>query len=221
MGCSNPKLDPSSSAAAPTIRPVDTISSTASCSNSPGYRAVPPGHVLDRGMRGRRSGPLIVSVTDLTSDAYGDLPGIARRGLALRRRRPRLGRSRRHVVMGRALGPALRIGLGVDRATCPGGFRTPAGACCDHGRVREPPLDAVAVCGAPSSGTGAGTGAAPGAGIRGPWTTVRPTDALAASSSPYGCRRSCVPPPSRARSATRARSTPDTSPMTVRLSHSR
>ncbi|WP_369166971.1 hypothetical protein AB5J49_03380 [Streptomyces sp. R28] len=41
-------------------------------------------------MRGRRSGRLIVSVTDFTSDAYQDLPGIARRGFALRRRWPHL-----------------------------------------------------------------------------------------------------------------------------------
>ncbi|MFI6856727.1 hypothetical protein [Streptomyces sp. NPDC050416] len=40
--------------------------------------------------RGRPSGPLIVSVTDFTSDAYRDLPGIARRGFALRRRWPQL-----------------------------------------------------------------------------------------------------------------------------------
>ncbi|CAM5740632.1 hypothetical protein STAFG_5918 [Streptomyces afghaniensis 772] len=42
------------------------------------------------GARGRPSGPLIVSVTDFTSDAYRDLPGIARRGFALRRRWPHL-----------------------------------------------------------------------------------------------------------------------------------
>jgi hypothetical protein len=42
------------------------------------------------GMRGRRGGPLIVSVTDFTSDAYRDLPGIACRGFALRRRWPHL-----------------------------------------------------------------------------------------------------------------------------------
>ncbi|MGW1786947.1 hypothetical protein ACWCQQ_49045 [Streptomyces sp. NPDC002143] len=41
-------------------------------------------------MPGRRSGPLIVSVTDFTSDAYRALPGIARRGFALRRRWPHL-----------------------------------------------------------------------------------------------------------------------------------
>ncbi|MFD3373879.1 MULTISPECIES: hypothetical protein [unclassified Streptomyces] len=45
---------------------------------------------VDSGMRGRRSGPLIVSVTDFTSDAYRDLPGIACRGFALRRRWPHL-----------------------------------------------------------------------------------------------------------------------------------
>lgn len=44
----------------------------------------------DSGMHGRRSGPLIVSVTDFTSDAYRDLPGIARRGFALQRHWPRL-----------------------------------------------------------------------------------------------------------------------------------
>jgi hypothetical protein len=41
-------------------------------------------------MPGRRSGPLIVSVTDFTSDAYRDLPGIVRRGFALRRHWPHL-----------------------------------------------------------------------------------------------------------------------------------
>lgn len=40
------------------------------------------------GVRDRRSGPLIVSVTDFTGDAYGDLPGIVRSGFALRRRWP-------------------------------------------------------------------------------------------------------------------------------------
>lgn len=45
---------------------------------------------VDSGVRGRWSGPLIVSVTDFTSDAYRDLPGIARRGFALRRRWPHL-----------------------------------------------------------------------------------------------------------------------------------
>ncbi|GGZ08705.1 hypothetical protein [Streptomyces poonensis] len=45
---------------------------------------------IDNGMRGRVSGSLIVSVTDFTSDAYRDLPGIVRRGLALRRRWPHL-----------------------------------------------------------------------------------------------------------------------------------
>ncbi|MDX3245258.1 hypothetical protein [Streptomyces sp. ME18-1-4] len=45
---------------------------------------------VDSGMRGRRSGPLIVSVTDFTSDAYRDLPGIAHRGFALLRRWPHL-----------------------------------------------------------------------------------------------------------------------------------
>ncbi len=45
---------------------------------------------VDSDMHGRRSGPLIVSVTDFTSDAYRDLPGIARRGFALRRRWPHL-----------------------------------------------------------------------------------------------------------------------------------
>ena len=44
----------------------------------------------DSGTSGRRSGPLIVSVTDFTSDAYRDLPGITRHGLALRRHWPRL-----------------------------------------------------------------------------------------------------------------------------------
>ncbi|MET9764926.1 hypothetical protein ABZ016_38635 [Streptomyces sp. NPDC006372] len=42
------------------------------------------------GMRDHRSGPLIVSVTDFTSGTYRHLPGIARRGLALRRRWPHL-----------------------------------------------------------------------------------------------------------------------------------
>ncbi|MBB5934141.1 hypothetical protein [Streptomyces zagrosensis] len=42
------------------------------------------------GVSGGRGGPLIVSVTDFTSDAYRDLPGIARRGFALRRRWPDL-----------------------------------------------------------------------------------------------------------------------------------
>ncbi|MBL1101837.1 hypothetical protein [Streptomyces coffeae] len=36
-------------------------------------------------VRESRDGPLIVSVTDFTSDSYRDLPGIARRGFALRR----------------------------------------------------------------------------------------------------------------------------------------
>ncbi|UUU29590.1 hypothetical protein JIX56_06670 [Streptomyces sp. CA-210063] len=45
---------------------------------------------LDSGVRGRSNGPLIVSITDFTSDAYRDLPGIARRGLALRRHWPHL-----------------------------------------------------------------------------------------------------------------------------------
>ncbi|MEU3616419.1 hypothetical protein ABZ725_29520 [Streptomyces sp. NPDC006872] len=45
---------------------------------------------VDSGVRGRRSGPLIVSVTDFTSDVYRALPGIARRGFALRRRWPHL-----------------------------------------------------------------------------------------------------------------------------------
>ncbi|MEW2120202.1 hypothetical protein AB0945_34500 [Streptomyces sp. NPDC005474] len=44
----------------------------------------------DSGTSGRRSGPLIVSVTDFTSDAYRDLPGITRHGLALRRHWPQL-----------------------------------------------------------------------------------------------------------------------------------
>jgi len=44
----------------------------------------------DSDMRARRSGPLIVSVTDFTSDAYRDLPGIARRGFVLRRHWPHL-----------------------------------------------------------------------------------------------------------------------------------
>ncbi|WP_328723070.1 hypothetical protein OHT52_28645 [Streptomyces sp. NBC_00247] len=47
-------------------------------------------HGVESGMRGDRSGPLIVSVTDFTSDAYRDLPDIARRGFALRRRWPQL-----------------------------------------------------------------------------------------------------------------------------------
>ncbi|WP_329126920.1 hypothetical protein [Streptomyces sp. NBC_01465] len=45
---------------------------------------------VDSGIRGGRSGPLIVSVTDFTSDAYRDLPGIARHGFALRRHWPHL-----------------------------------------------------------------------------------------------------------------------------------
>jgi hypothetical protein len=45
---------------------------------------------VDSGRLGRPSGPLIVSVTDFSSDAYRDLPGIARRGFALRRRWPHL-----------------------------------------------------------------------------------------------------------------------------------
>ncbi|MFI9769491.1 hypothetical protein ACIHJG_21855 [Streptomyces sp. NPDC052415] len=48
-------------------------------------------HDADSGMPGRPSDPLIVSVTDFTSDAYWDLPGIVRRGLALRRHWPHLG----------------------------------------------------------------------------------------------------------------------------------
>jgi hypothetical protein len=47
-------------------------------------------HDIDSGMQGRRSGPLIVSVTDFTSDAYRHLPGITRRGIALRRHWPHL-----------------------------------------------------------------------------------------------------------------------------------
>ncbi|GAA4330801.1 hypothetical protein GCM10023086_60740 [Streptomyces venetus] len=42
------------------------------------------------GTRGHRSGPLIVSVTDFTSETYRALPGIARRGFALRRHWPHL-----------------------------------------------------------------------------------------------------------------------------------
>ncbi|MEH0580485.1 hypothetical protein [Streptomyces sp. B21-108] len=53
-----------------------------------GDRAV--ADAVDSGMRDRRSGPLIVSVTDFTSDAYRDLPGIVRRGFTLRRRWPYL-----------------------------------------------------------------------------------------------------------------------------------
>jgi hypothetical protein len=53
-----------------------------------GDRAAADG--VDSGMRGRRTGPLIVSVTDFTSDTYRDLPGITRRGFALRRRWPHL-----------------------------------------------------------------------------------------------------------------------------------
>ncbi|QQM38193.1 hypothetical protein [Streptomyces liliifuscus] len=45
---------------------------------------------VDSGMHSRRSGQLIVSVTDFTSDAYRDLPGITCRGFALRRRWPDL-----------------------------------------------------------------------------------------------------------------------------------
>ncbi|CAM5608907.1 hypothetical protein [Streptomyces purpurascens] len=45
---------------------------------------------VDSGVRGRRSGSLTVSVTEFTSDAYRDLPGIARHGFALRRRWPDL-----------------------------------------------------------------------------------------------------------------------------------
>ncbi|MGY1499697.1 hypothetical protein ACW4TU_24495 [Streptomyces sp. QTS52] len=56
--------------------------------DSLGDRAAANG--VDSGTRGGRSGPLIVSVTDFTSDAYRDLPGIARRGLVLRRRWPHL-----------------------------------------------------------------------------------------------------------------------------------
>ncbi|MFE3743773.1 hypothetical protein [Streptomyces sp. NPDC059134] len=37
-----------------------------------------------------RGGPLVVSVTDFTSDAYRHLPGIARHGFALRRLWPHL-----------------------------------------------------------------------------------------------------------------------------------
>ncbi|MGI5440880.1 hypothetical protein ACQEV4_26920 [Streptomyces shenzhenensis] len=55
---------------------------------SPGDRAPTDG--ADGGIRGRRSGPLIVSVTDFTSDAYRDVPGIIRRGFALRRHWPDL-----------------------------------------------------------------------------------------------------------------------------------
>ncbi|MGW0600161.1 hypothetical protein ACWD11_23880 [Streptomyces sp. NPDC002776] len=47
-------------------------------------------HTAGSDSPGRRSGPLIVSVTDFTSDAYRDLPGIMRRGFALRRRWPHL-----------------------------------------------------------------------------------------------------------------------------------
>ncbi|MFJ6657786.1 hypothetical protein ACIQNG_15645 [Streptomyces sp. NPDC091377] len=48
-----------------------------------------PGGVRD-GVPGRLNGPLLVSVTDFTSDTYRALPGIARRGLRLRRRWPEL-----------------------------------------------------------------------------------------------------------------------------------
>ncbi|MGW3950453.1 hypothetical protein ACWEKM_05715 [Streptomyces sp. NPDC004752] len=60
--------------------------------HSPGDRAPADGFGVDGDgdMRGRRSGPLIVSVTDFTSDAYRDLPGITRHGFALRRRWPDL-----------------------------------------------------------------------------------------------------------------------------------
>ncbi|GKQ37956.1 hypothetical protein [Streptomyces sp. A012304] len=47
-------------------------------------------HGPDGDTRAGRGGPLVVSVTDFTSDAYRDLPGIARRGLALRRHWPQL-----------------------------------------------------------------------------------------------------------------------------------
>ncbi|MGW2283420.1 hypothetical protein [Streptomyces phaeochromogenes] len=45
---------------------------------------------VDSGIHSGWSGPLIVSVTDFTSDAYRDLPGISSRGFALRRRWPHL-----------------------------------------------------------------------------------------------------------------------------------
>ncbi|GGO45812.1 hypothetical protein [Streptomyces lasiicapitis] len=49
---------------------------------------------IDSDVRGAQTGaqtaPLIVSVTDFTSHAYRDLPGIARRGFMLRRRWPQL-----------------------------------------------------------------------------------------------------------------------------------
>ncbi|MFJ7999413.1 hypothetical protein ACIQ7D_20040 [Streptomyces sp. NPDC096310] len=55
---------------------------------SSGDRTAPNG--VDSASPARRSGPLIVSVTDFTSDVYRDLPGIAHRGFALRRRWPHL-----------------------------------------------------------------------------------------------------------------------------------
>ncbi|GGL60843.1 hypothetical protein GCM10010129_00490 [Streptomyces fumigatiscleroticus] len=48
------------------------------------------GNGIDGGVRGRRSGPLIVSVTDFTSDTHRDLPGIVCHGFALRRHWPHL-----------------------------------------------------------------------------------------------------------------------------------